>query len=103
MLMQRIMKVSNRGQVTVEVAILFGFVVAALVAMALYLQRGVQGGMKSNSDSIGTQFSATKAFESHSISTTAEDTTAVKSGQESVSCQDMAGTATCTAPAPVLP
>lgn len=93
----------NRGQVTVEVAILFGFVVAALVAMALYLQRGVQGGMKSNSDSFGTQFSATHPFESHSKSLTQETSTAINSAQNSAACQDMTGTATCTATDPALP
>ena len=53
------------GQVTVEVAVLFGVVVAGLVAMAVYLQRGVQGGVKQNADSFGTQFSATNAWNSN--------------------------------------
>lgn len=103
--MQRITVKSNRGQVTVEVAILFGFVVAALVAMALYLQRGVQGGMKSNSDSLGSQFSATKGWESHSRSATRENATDITSVQNSATCQDVGtGTAVGCVPAdPVLP
>ena len=52
----------QRGQVTVEVAVLFGVVVAALVFMAIYFQRGVQGGVRSNADSMGSQFSATGAW-----------------------------------------
>lgn len=72
----------RHGQVTVEVAILFGFVVAALVAMAIYLQRAVQGGVKSNSDSFGTQFSATKAWDSKSTSTTNETATVIDTKQE---------------------
>jgi uncharacterized protein (UPF0333 family) len=51
-------RANNRGQVTVELAILFGVVVAALVFMAIYFQRGVQGGVRSNADSFGQQFSA---------------------------------------------
>lgn len=50
---------AQRGQVTVELAVLFGVVVAALVFMAIYFQRGVQGGVRSNADSFGSQFSAT--------------------------------------------
>ena len=49
----------KRGQVTVEIAVLFGVVVAGLVAMAIYFQRGIQGGVRQNADSFGQQFSAT--------------------------------------------
>ena len=49
---------NRRGQVTVEMAVLFTFVIAALIFMGAYLQRGAQGMMKSNSDSLGQQFSA---------------------------------------------
>ncbi len=48
----------RKGQVTVETAVLFGTVVAGLIALAVYLQRAVQGGVKSNADSFGTQFAA---------------------------------------------
>lgn len=101
--MQQIRK-SNRGQVTVEVAILFAFVVAALVAMALYLQRAAQGGIKSNSDSFGTQFSATKGWESHTKSLTQETSTAIQSAQNSSTCQDLSGAVVnCPATDPVIP
>ena len=73
----------QRGQVTVEAAILFTFVIAALVGMAIYLQRGAQGGVKSNSDSLGTQFSAKSAWNSTSKSKTHEDKVAVTSDQTS--------------------
>ena len=73
---------SQRGQVTVEAAILFTFVIAALVAMAIYLQRGAQGGVKSNADSLGTQFSAKEAWNSTSKSKTHEDQATVKSDQD---------------------
>lgn len=70
-----------RGQVTVEAAILFGAVVAGLVLMSIYLQRGVQGGMKSNADSFGTQFSATKAWNSTTTSNTTETANTVNTTQ----------------------
>ena len=70
-----------RGQVTVEMAILYGFVIAALVAMAIYLQRAVSGGVKSNSDSFGTQFSAKQPWNVKTTSTTNETQATVKSNQ----------------------
>ena len=61
-------KQAQRGQVTVELAVLFGVVVAALVFMAIYFQRGVQGGIRSNADSLGSQFSATGAWNQNTVS-----------------------------------
>jgi len=74
--------IHRRGQVTVETAVLFGFVVAGLVAMAVYLQRGVQGGMKSNADSMGTQFQATTGWKVVTQSNTTETKTEIKSHQD---------------------
>ncbi len=74
-------RANRRGQVTVEVAIVFGFVVAALVLMAIYLQRGVQGGVKSNSDSFGTQFSATRNWSVKTTSNTNENKAATNTTQ----------------------
>ena len=70
-----------RGQVTVETAVLFGVVVTALVAMAFYLQRGVQGGVKSNADSFGTQFSAKTAWTTKTSSDTTETNASILSNQ----------------------
>lgn len=47
----------QRGQVTAEMAVLFTFVIAGIVFMGTYLQRAAQGGLKSNADSLGSQFS----------------------------------------------
>ncbi len=79
----------TQGQVTVEVAILFGFVVAALVAMAIYLQRAVQGGMKSNSDSFGTQFKTGQAWTSNTSSNTFETANTITSNQTSKYYQNL--------------
>ncbi len=56
------MKRNRRGQVTVEVAVLFTFVIAALVYMGFYLQRSAQGAVRGNSDSLGQQFSTASGF-----------------------------------------
>ncbi len=71
----------GRGQVTVETAVLFGVVVTGLVAMAVYLQRGVQGGVKSNADSFGTQFSAKTAWSTKTSSDTTETSNQILSNQ----------------------
>ena len=48
---------SNRkGQSTLEYTLIIAAVVAALVAMAGYVKRGVQGRVRSSSDQIGDQF-----------------------------------------------
>ena len=48
--------IHRQGQITTELAALLAFIVAALVMMVTYIQRGAQGGMKSNVDAIGQQF-----------------------------------------------
>lgn len=74
-----------RGQVTVEIAVLFGVVVAGLVAMAIYFQRGVQGGVRSNADSFGQQFSATGAWNQSTTTNqiTNETPTTITTNQDS--------------------
>ena len=57
---------NQRGQVTAETAVLFTFVIAGFVFMGVYLQRAAQGGVKSNADSLGQQFSTTSGFASYS-------------------------------------
>ena len=80
---------TRRGQVTVEMAILYGFVIAALVAMAIYLQRAVQGGAKSNSDSFGTQFSSQAPWSSTATSNSTEDQSTAASNQTNAYSQTM--------------
>ena len=57
---------NQRGQMTAETAVLFTFVIAGFVFMGMYLQRAAQGGVKSNADSLGQQFSTTSGFASYS-------------------------------------
>jgi hypothetical protein len=60
------MHINRRGQVTAELAVLFTFVIAGLIFMGFYLQRGVQGGVKGNVDALGQQFSTTGTWNSFS-------------------------------------
>ncbi|MCX5693761.1 MAG: hypothetical protein NT014_01305 [Candidatus Omnitrophica bacterium] len=50
--------VKTKGQTTLEVVILIGFVVAALIAMGVYIKRGMQGRLRDSADQIGEQYSA---------------------------------------------
>lgn len=48
---------NKRGQGTLEYAILIAIIVGALIAMSVYIKRGVQGRLRQASDDIGEQFS----------------------------------------------
>ena len=48
---------SKKGQSTLEYAVLIVVIIAALIAMQVYLKRGIQGRMRESSDQIGDQFS----------------------------------------------
>jgi uncharacterized protein (UPF0333 family) len=48
----------TKGQTTLEVVILIGVVVAALIWMGVYMKRGIQGRLRDSTDQIGEQYSA---------------------------------------------
>jgi uncharacterized protein (UPF0333 family) len=48
----------KKGQSTLEYVILIGFVVAALIAMGIYMKRGIQGKLRESTDQVGEQYSA---------------------------------------------
>ncbi len=48
----------RKGQSTLEYGILIAVVVGALIAMSIYMKRGLQGRLRSSSDDIGEQYSA---------------------------------------------
>lgn len=52
------LRARTRGQTTLEVVILIGFVVAALIAIGVYMKRGIQGKLRDSTDQIGEQYSA---------------------------------------------
>ncbi|MDD5130710.1 MAG: hypothetical protein PHS66_06680 [Candidatus Omnitrophica bacterium] len=61
--------VKKRGQTTLEVVILIGFVVAALIAMGVYIKRGMQGRLRESADQIGEQYSAGNTTSTYTTTT----------------------------------
>lgn len=47
-----------KGQSTLEYAMIIVFVVAALLAIQIYMKRGVQGKLRESADQVGEQFDA---------------------------------------------
>lgn len=54
--MRRLMDRSQCGQVTAETAVMFALAISGLVALAVYIQRGVQGNLFGGTQSIGLQY-----------------------------------------------
>lgn len=62
-----------KGQSTLEYGLIIAVVVAALLAINLYMKRGVQGKLKESTDQIGKQFepgTASSSWETASTGTT---------------------------------
>ncbi len=59
----------KRGQSTLEYVILVGFVVAALIAMGVYMKRSIQGKIRESSDQIGEQYSAQHTASNYTTTT----------------------------------
>lgn len=64
----------KRGQSTLEYAVLIVVIIAALVAMQVYLKRGLQGRMRESADQIGDQFSPGYTTSNKTISTYSNST-----------------------------
>lgn len=52
------MSSKRKGQSTLEYALIIAVVVGALLAMNVYMKRGVQGKLRESVDSVGEQYSA---------------------------------------------
>ncbi len=50
---------TRKGQTTVEYAFIFVIVIGALIAMTLYIKRGIQGRWREAVDSLGDQYDPT--------------------------------------------
>jgi uncharacterized protein (UPF0333 family) len=48
--------VRTKGQSTLEYVILLGFVVAALIAMGVYMKRASEGKLRESTDQVGEQY-----------------------------------------------
>lgn len=51
------LRLNKRAQSTLEYAVLVSVLVAALIAMQVYIKRGYQGKLREGADSMGEQFS----------------------------------------------
>jgi len=63
----------RKGQSTLEYALIIAVVAGALIAMQVYIKRGVQGKLKSTADEIGEQYSPGYTT-SNTVTTTATTT-----------------------------
>lgn len=69
----------QKGQSTLEYALIIAVVVAGLFAMQIYMKRGIEGKLRTSTDDIGGQFEAgnsTVYSASNHTGTTVERTTA---------------------------
>ncbi|MDD4938677.1 MAG: hypothetical protein PHE18_01585 [Candidatus Omnitrophica bacterium] len=67
----------QKGQSTLEYALIIAVVVGALLAMQIYMKRGMEGRMRKAADDIGKQFDAEKTYVHHTTTktgTTVEET-----------------------------
>ena len=62
----------NKGQGTLEYAVLIAAVVGALLAMQSYMKRGIQGKLRDSADSIGEQYSAGNMTSTYTTEQTGE-------------------------------
>jgi hypothetical protein len=72
----------KKGQTTLEVVILIGFVVAALIAMGVYIKRGIQGRLRDSADQIGDQYSAGNTTSIYTTKSSMEQTENIQGGGE---------------------
>jgi hypothetical protein len=70
----------QKGQSTLEYAMIIAVVVGALLAIQIYMKRGVQGKMRESTDQIGEQFDAENTTIDHTITRTSKTVQIVKDG-----------------------
>ena len=90
------MRKKNIGQSTLEYAVIIAVVVGALLAIQIYLKRGVQGKLRESTDQIGQQFEANMTTGGSATRTVYDSTTvqAVNKGQTTVTSNAATGETT---------
>lgn len=73
-----------RGQSVLEYAMIIAVVVGALLAMQIYMKRGLQGRLRESSDEIGQQFDAEKTTISRTTTHTGTTVQTVKPTGETI-------------------
>jgi len=86
-------KKRQKGQSTLEYAILIIIIIGALLAIQVYIKRGVQGRLKSATDDIGTQFSPGNTNVIKKMITSSQTAETFKTG---VTRSELLGTETTT-------
>lgn len=71
---------NKKAQSTLEYAVLFGVIVAGLIAMQVYMKRGVQGKLQDSADNIGEQYSVTSTSGSTTVRTKSSSREDILSG-----------------------
>jgi len=69
----------KKGQSILEMSLLLVIIVAALIAMQVYLKRGIQGRLRSNADNIGEQYDPSTTVSDFSINHVSNTTTTTTS------------------------
>ncbi len=77
-----------RGQSVLEYAMIIAVVVGALLAIQIYMKRGLQGRLRESSDQIGEQFDAEKTTITRTSKRTGTTVEAVKGGQTTSTTTD---------------
>jgi uncharacterized protein (UPF0333 family) len=67
-------RVKSKGQSTLEYVILLGFIVAALIAMGIYMKRGISGRLRTSTDQVGAQYSAKNTTGLYTVVTSTQQT-----------------------------
>ena len=73
-----------RGQSTLEYALIIAVVVGALLAMQIYMKRGMEGRMRKAADDIGKQFEAEKTYVHHTTTKTGTAVEVTEAGATTV-------------------
>ena len=66
------LRINRRGQSALEYAVLLAVIVAALVAMQVYVKRAASGRLKESADDLGSQYDARHTDVDETTMTTAE-------------------------------
>lgn len=74
------MRKYNQGQTTLEYALIITVVIVGLLAIQIYVKRGVEGKLRASSDDIGDQFEAGKTAVKSTIKNTGRNVQTVSSG-----------------------
>jgi hypothetical protein len=71
---------NKSGQSTLEYAVIIAVVVGALLAIQIYMRRGVEGKMRDSTDKIGEQYSAGNMQAKYTTTQTGDQVTTEKFG-----------------------